>query len=73
MEVLGEGNGGYLTQSGGGVAVDQVGVRWICTIVNSAVVIRFKCALYKYICCVGQVNIHPKESIPATCGESQCI
>ena len=35
-EPLREGDGCHLTLGGGGVLVDQVGVRWVCTIVNGA-------------------------------------
>ena len=47
-QFLREDNGGYSTQCEGGVPVDQVGIGWVCTIVNSAVVFSLKkCALHK--------------------------
>lgn len=52
----------------GGITVDQVGIKWVCTIVNGAAVPWLKCAHNKCICYVGWVNIHCK-SITATCGE----
>ena len=36
--LLREGDGGLLTQGGGGVPVVQVGVGWVRTIVNGAVI-----------------------------------
>ena len=45
-EPLREGDGGHLTQGGGGVPVDQVGVGWVSTILNGAVVTWLKRALY---------------------------
>ena len=45
---LREADGGSSIQGGGGIPVDQVGVRWVRTIVNGAVVPWLKkCALYK--------------------------
>jgi len=64
LEVLGEGNDGHLTQGGGGISIDQVGVRWVCTIVNGAGIPWFKRALHR---CIGEVNLHPKDNIHATC------
>ena len=37
-ELLREGDGCNSTQGGGGVPIDQVGIGWICTILNGAVV-----------------------------------
>ena len=37
-KLLREDDGGCSTQGGGGVPVDQVGVRWVCTILNGAVI-----------------------------------
>ena len=53
LEVLREGDGGHSALSGGGVPVDQVGVRWVCTIVNGASVHWLKNAIHKCICYVG--------------------
>ena len=35
-EPLREGNDDHSTRGGGGVLVDQVGIGWVCTIVNGA-------------------------------------
>ena len=48
-ELLREGDDGHLTQGGGGVPVVQVGVGWVCTIVNGAVIPWLKYALHKAI------------------------
>ena len=59
MEILGEGNCGHLTQGGGGVTVDKVGVRWVCTIDNGArVPWEHKPTDHKCIFCVGSVNVY---------------
>ena len=68
LEVLGEGYGGRSIQGGGGITVDQVGVRWICTIVNSAGVPWLKHTVHKYTCWVPGVNTHTK-IVCATCGQ----
>ena len=57
----------YLTLGGGGVTVDQVGVRCVCTILNGAGVPWLeKCTLYKCTCCVGCVEVNHKVNIPTT-------
>ena len=65
-ESLREGDGGHSTLGGGGVPVDQVGVGWVCTIVNGAGVPWLKCALYKHIAWFNTVNVDSK-NICATC------
>ena len=57
-EPLRERDGGHSTLGGGGVPVDQVGVGWVCTIVNSAGVLWLKCALHKHIAWISGVNKH---------------
>ena len=48
-ESLRESDGGCLTQGGGSIFMDQVGVGWVCTIVNAAIVHWMKCAFDKCI------------------------
>ena len=68
-EPLREGDGGCLTLGGGGVPVDQVGVGWVCTIVNVAVVPWLKCALHKDIGWSSGVHMYSKDvKIYAICG-----
>ena len=43
-ESLREGDGGCSTQGGGSVLIHEVGVGWVCTIVNVAVIHWMKCA-----------------------------
>ena len=47
--LLRQDDSGYLTLGGGGVPVVQVGVGWVCTIVNGAVKLWLKYALHKAI------------------------
>ena len=68
-EPLREGDGCHLTLGGGGVPVDQVGVGWVCTIVNGAGVLWLKCALHKGSGWISHVNMYSKDvKIYATCG-----
>ena len=69
-EPLREGDGGYSTQSGGVVLIDQVGVGWVCTIVNgTGIPWLIECALHKHIAWISHVNIYSKDvKIYATCG-----
>ena len=48
-ELLRESDGGPSTQGGGGVPVVQLGVGWVCAIVNGAVKPWLKYALHKAI------------------------
>ena len=57
-EPLRESDGCHSTLGGGGVPVDQVGVGWVCTIVNSAGVLWLKCALHNHSSCISGVNKH---------------
>ena len=68
-EHLREGDGGLSTKGGGGVPVDQVGVGWVCTIVNSAGIFWLKnCALHKHISWICDINTNPKDvNVNATC------
>ena len=61
-EPLRESDGGHSTLGGGGVPVDQVGVGWVCTIVNSAGVSWLKCALHKCIAWISCVNMDTKNT-----------
>ena len=65
-----KGDGGSLICSTGSVPVDQVGVGWVCTIVNGAGVPWPKeCALHKDIAWISCVNMYIKNvNIYATCG-----
>ena len=65
-EPLRECDSSHSTLGGGGVPVDQVGVGWICTIVNSAGVPWLKCALHKCIAWISGVNMSSKNR-RATC------
>ena len=65
-ESLRECDGGHSTEGGGRVAVDQVGVGWVCTIVNNAGVSWLKCALHKHIAWISGINMYPKNTC-ATC------
>jgi len=53
LDLLREGDGGHSTLGGGGITIDQVGVRWISTIVNGAGVPWLKHALHVCTCWVG--------------------
>ena len=68
-ERLREGDGDHSTLGGGGVTVDQVGVGWVCTIVNSAGVPWLKnCALHIHISWISGVNMDSKDvNVNATC------
>ena len=56
-ELLREDNSSDFTQGERGVPVDQVGVGWVCTIVNGAVVAWLnKCALKKGSQLVGDID-----------------
>ena len=69
-EPLREGDGRRSTLGGGSVPVDQVGVGWLCTIVNGAGVPWLKkCALHNDTCCVGSVDVNHKVNIPTTYGK----
>ena len=65
-EPLRECDSGLSTQGGGGVPVNQVGVGWVCTIVNGAGVPWLKCALHKDITWISGVNMDSK-NFGATC------
>ena len=68
-EPLREGDGCHSTLGGGGVPVDQVGVGWVCTIVNGAGVPWLKCALHKHSGWISCVNMYIKNvNICDTCG-----
>ena len=57
-ESLRENDGGHSTLGGGSVPVDQVGVGWVCTIVNGAGILWLKkCALHKHIAWISGVNM----------------
>ena len=59
---------------GGGVPVDQVGVGWVCAIVNGAVVSwPKKCALYPCIAWVNWVDTNFKVSVCVIYGERYVI
>ena len=61
-------DGGHLTLGGGSVSVDQVGVGWVCTIVNGAgVPWLIECALHKGAGYVGGLDINL--NVSATCEE----
>ena len=49
--------------------MDQVGVGWVCTIVNAAVVHWMKCAFDKCTSWVGSVYVNCKNVICTTCVE----
>ena len=59
-ELLWKGDGGCSTQSGGSVPVDQVGVGWVCTIVNGAGV-PWLCALHNHSGCISHVKFYIKD------------
>ena len=63
-KTLRECDGGYSTLGGGGILVDQVGVGWVCTIVNGASVPWLKWALG--IGWIRSVNMNSK-NFGATC------
>ena len=68
-EPLRECDGSLSTKGWGGVPVDQVGVGWVCTIVNGAGVPWLnKNALHKGTWQVGSVNMNCKVNVSATCG-----
>ena len=71
MKLSREGDGCHLTMGGGGVPVDQVGVGWVCTIVNGASVSWLKeYALHKDIGWITGIKFDIKNvNICATCGE----
>ena len=68
-ELLRKGDGGGSIEGRGGVTVDQVGVGWVCTIVNGAGIPWLeKCALHNHSSCISHVNIYIKDvNIYATC------
>ena len=57
---LRECDGGHSTEGGGHVPIDQVGVGWVCAIVNGAGVPWLKCALHKHIAWISGVNMDSK-------------
>ena len=59
-------DGCHSTEGGGGVTVDQVGVGWVCTIVNGAGVPWLKSALHRGIGLISCVNMDSK-NFGATC------
>ena len=66
-EPLRESDGCQSTLGGSGVPIDQVGVRWVCTIVNGAgVPWLIECALHKHSGWISGVNIYSKNTC-ATC------
>ena len=66
-EPLREGDGGHSTLGGGGVPVDQVGVGWVCTIVNGVGVPWLTyCAIHKDIVWISCINMNPK-NVCTTC------
>ena len=66
-EPLRERDSSHSTLGGGGVPVDQVGVGWVCTIVNGAgVPWLIECALHKHSGWISGVNIYSKNTC-ATC------
>ena len=67
LEATGKGDGGHSIQGRGGVSGGQVGVRWICAIVNSAGVPWLKHTVHKYACCVVGVNTHTKINVCSAC------
>ena len=69
-KALREGDGCHLTLGGGGVLVDQVGVGWVCTIVNSAgVPWLIECAFYKHTSWINWVDTNFKVSVCDICGK----
>ena len=57
-----------MTLGGGSVSVDQVGVGWVCTILNSAGIPQLKeCALHKGAGYVGGLDMNL--NVSATCKE----
>ena len=59
-----KGDGGPSTRGGGAVTVDQVGVGWVCTIVNGASVPwLIECALHKRIGWIDWVDTNFKISV----------
>ena len=66
---LRECDGSHSTLGGGGVPVDQVGVGWVCTIVNGAGIPWLKnCALHIHISWICDINTNPKDvNVNATC------
>ena len=71
VKLFRESNVGHLTLGGGGVPVDQVGVGWVCTIFNGAVVPWLKeYALHNCIGWITGININIKGvNICATSGK----
>ena len=65
-EPLREGDGGHSILCRGGVPIDQVGVGWVCTIVNGVGVPWLECALHINIAWISGVNMDSK-NICATC------
>ena len=66
-EPLRESDGCQSTLGGSGVPIDEVGVGWVCTIVNGAgVPWLIECALHKHSGWISGVNIYSKNTC-ATC------
>ena len=61
-EPLRESDSSHSTLGGGGVPIDQVGVGWVCTILNGTGVPWLKCALHKHIVWISRLNMNPKNT-----------